>query len=78
VFLSAKDVAAANRYVENGPEDRDPSFKYGFAGRFDVKGGILRYSTSTPTPAEAKQKALRFIPKGKARRAIAAIAAASN
>lgn len=69
VFLSAQDVAASNRYVENGPEDRDPVFKHGFAARLDVAGGILRYSTTSTPPAEARKKAAR---------AMARIAVASN
>jgi hypothetical protein len=53
VFLPSKLVAATNAYVKNGPENRDPSFKHDFAGRVDAKGGILRYSTTSP--AEAKK-----------------------
>ncbi|MGW0920373.1 hypothetical protein ACWD3J_15305 [Streptomyces sp. NPDC002755] len=59
MFLSAQDVAASNRYVENGPEDRDPVFKHGFAARLDVAGGILRYSTTSNPPAESRRQAAR-------------------
>jgi hypothetical protein len=70
VFLHPKTVAATNRYVENGPEDRSPSFKHDFAGRVEAKGGILRYSTTTP--AQKGQK------KGRAASAMARIAQAGN
>lgn len=59
MFLSPKDVAASNRYVENSPEDREPVFKHGFAARLDVAGGILRYSTTTTPPTENRKKAAR-------------------
>lgn len=52
MFLHPKFVANSNRYVENGPEDRNPSFKHGFAGRSEVAGGILRYSTTSPAPVK--------------------------
>ncbi|MDL5204971.1 hypothetical protein [Streptomyces sp. ALI-76-A] len=48
MYLSLKTVAATNRYVENGPEDRNPSFKHDFRGRVEHRGGILRYSTTSP------------------------------
>lgn len=70
MFLHPKSVAATNRYVENGPEDRSPSFKWDYAGRVDVAGGILRYSTTSPAPKVAK--------KGRAASAMARIAAAGN
>jgi len=57
VFLPPKTVAATNRYVENGPEDRNPVFKHDFRGRVDFSGGILRYSTTTPAPAKKKGNA---------------------
>ncbi|MBK3559325.1 hypothetical protein JHN55_22930 [Streptomyces sp. MBT56] len=50
MFLHPLFVANSNRYVENGPEDRNPSFKHGFAGRSEVSGGILRYSTTSKAP----------------------------
>ena len=53
MFLHPKSVASTNRYVENGPEDRSPSFKHDFPGRVDFGGGILRYSTTSPVPATA-------------------------
>jgi hypothetical protein len=46
-FLPPKLVASTNRYVENGPEDRSPSFKHDFPGRVEFAGGILRYSTTS-------------------------------
>jgi hypothetical protein len=70
VFLHPKTVAATNRYVENGPEDRSPSFKYDFAGRVESGGGILRYSTTSPAPKAVK--------KGRAASVMARIAQAGN
>ncbi|MDT0472774.1 hypothetical protein RM863_11610 [Streptomyces sp. DSM 41014] len=69
MFLSAKAVAASNRYVENSPEDRDPVFKHGFAARLDVSGGILRYSTTTTVSTEGRKRAAR---------AMARVAASGN
>ena len=66
MYLSPKTVAATNRYVENGPEDRNPSFKHDFRGRVEHRGGILRYSTTSPAP------------KGVAAAAMARIAQAGN
>ncbi|MFJ5997529.1 hypothetical protein [Streptomyces sp. NPDC092370] len=60
-MLHPKTVAATNRYVENGPEDRNPSFKHDFRGRVEFSGGILRYSTTTPTPKGAAAKAMARI-----------------
>lgn len=71
MFLHPKLVAATNRYVENGPEDRAPSFKHDFAGRVDLGGGILRYSTTSKAPENAPQK-------GNAALAMARIAAVRN
>jgi hypothetical protein len=70
VFLHPKTVAATNRYVENGPEDRSPSFKHDFAGRVEAGGGILRYSTTSPAPKPVK--------KSRAASAMARIARAGN
>jgi hypothetical protein len=70
VFLPPKTVANTNRFVENGPEDRAPSFKWDFAGRVDTGGGILRYSTTTPAPKGLK--------KGNAASAMARIAQVRN
>ncbi|MFE0648561.1 hypothetical protein ACFVZH_08255 [Streptomyces sp. NPDC059534] len=54
MFLPSKVVASTNRYVENGPEGRDPSFKRDFPSRLDFSGGILRYSTTGAAPVPAK------------------------
>ncbi|MGW6535233.1 hypothetical protein ACWGBV_18505 [Streptomyces sp. NPDC055051] len=54
MFLAPKIAANVNRYVQNGPEGRDPSFKHNFAGRIEVSGGILRYSTTGTAPAPVK------------------------
>lgn len=63
-FLHPKRVAATNAYVKNGPEDRAPSFKADFAGRVDVSGGILRYSsTSAPVKAQKKGRAASAMAK---------------
>lgn len=74
MFLHPKTVAAANRYVESGPEDRSPSFKYDFAGRVDAGGGILRYGTTStrvgPPPVPVN--------RGEALEAMARIAKAGN
>lgn len=71
MFLHPKMVAATNRYVENGPVDRAPSFKHDFAGRVETGGGILRYSTTSKTPEKTPVK-------GNAASAMARIAAARN
>jgi hypothetical protein len=55
MLLHPKTVANTNRYVENGPEDRAPSFKWDFAGRVDIGGGILRYSTTSKAPKGLKK-----------------------
>jgi hypothetical protein len=70
VYLHPKAVANTNRYVENGPEDRNPSFKHDFRGRVGFSGGILRYSTTSPAPKDEK--------KGRAASAMARIAQAGN
>ncbi|MFF0481042.1 hypothetical protein [Streptomyces sp. NPDC004435] len=54
MFLSPKIAVSVNRYIQNGPEGRDPSFKHNFAGRIEVSGGILRYSTTGAAPAPVK------------------------
>ncbi len=61
MFLHPKAVANTNRYVENGPEGRNPSFKHGFRGRVEFSGGILRYSTTSPTPKGAAAEAMARI-----------------
>lgn len=55
MFLHPKTVANTNRYVENGPEDRSPSFKHDFAGRVETGGGILRYSTTSKAEGPSKR-----------------------
>jgi hypothetical protein len=74
VFLHPKRVAATNRYVENGPEDRSPSFKYDFAGRVEAGGGILRYSTTTKALGPSE----RLLKTNPAAALIRGIASASN
>jgi hypothetical protein len=61
MFLHPKAVANTNRYVENAPEDRNPVFKHDFRGRVEFVGGILRYSTTTPTPKGAAAVAMARI-----------------
>lgn len=46
-FLPAALVKRTNDYVKAQPEDRNPRFKRGTG--MNVAGGILRYSTTTPT-----------------------------
>ncbi|MFC7979496.1 hypothetical protein ACFUT3_30215 [Streptomyces cinereoruber] len=55
MFLPPKVVANTNRYVENGPEDRSPSFKHDFPSRVDFSGGILRYSTTSAPKASVTE-----------------------
>jgi hypothetical protein len=48
-FLPSHLTDAANRYVEQQPADRTPRFpRKEFAGAVVIRGGILRYSTTTP------------------------------
>lgn len=48
VFLPKALTAAATRHVHNSPADALPRFRKDFPGAVHVRGGILRYSTTTP------------------------------
>lgn len=71
MFLPSKLVATPIRYVQNGPEDRPPSFKANVGPT--VKGSILRYSTATDMPKPAGQ-----VKHSAAVAALKAIAKAAN
>ncbi|MFB7185191.1 hypothetical protein ACFCZT_07700 [Streptomyces sp. NPDC056230] len=55
MFLSPKVTATPNRYVENGPEDRTPSFHPEVYR--EISGAKLRYSTTSPAPVKPSKKA---------------------
>ena len=47
IFLPDSLTRAVRKHVHNSPENRNPRFNR--AGRLvQVRGGILRYSTTTP------------------------------
>jgi hypothetical protein len=48
VFLSDRLVASTNRYVKNGPADTLPVFRRKVTGLVEVRGSILRYSSTSP------------------------------
>lgn len=50
MFLSPALSRATNRYVAEGPEDRNPTFRRTAPGLVEVNGAILRYSTTSATP----------------------------
>jgi hypothetical protein len=47
MFLPAALSRATNRYVKDGPEDKNPVFRRTAPGLVEVNGAILRYSTTT-------------------------------
>jgi hypothetical protein len=47
MFLTETYTSAANRHVKNGPVDRLPIFKRTGPAIVTVRGGILRYSTTS-------------------------------
>jgi hypothetical protein len=65
MFLDDKLTAATNRHIKNGPEDRLPVFKRVFPGRVEVRGDVLRYSTTTGetehTPKPKRRTAAKSI-----------------
>ncbi|MFD9368523.1 hypothetical protein ACFWA6_12550 [Streptomyces sp. NPDC060020] len=70
MFLPPKLVASTNRYVENGPEGRTPSFKADTGP--SVNGATLRYSSTSAPTLEAEFR------RDVARNAMKAISAAGN
>lgn len=48
-FLPASLTEGANRFVKNGPADKNPRFKRDVPGLVTVGGSILRYSSTTPS-----------------------------
>jgi hypothetical protein len=47
MFIDPKLSRATNRFVKDGPEDKNPVFRRTASGLVDVNGAILRYSTTT-------------------------------
>lgn len=51
-FLPPALTNGANKYVASQPEDRNPRFpRKDGSGLVVIRGGILRYSTTTPARA---------------------------
>lgn len=51
MFIDPKISRAANDWVHNQPEDRNPVFRRNVNGLVEYHGAILRYSTTTEASA---------------------------